>query len=96
MDSVTNFLYHNPKGKIQFPDSTIYIGTGFEIGGTYEDWGFGVYQFQPSQKDEKTGQTLFTKKLIAEGRTIEQAINKAIQYYKDKDYDKTVESIVTS
>lgn len=68
MDKVKEFLYgrHINDGKFRMPDSSLFIGTGFEIGGTYEDWGFGVFRF----KDGKMN-------CIAAARTIEDAIKKA-------------------
>lgn len=65
---VRNFLYggHINDDKFRMPDSSLFIGTGFEIGGTYEDWGFGVFKYSNNKMN-----------LIASGRTIEEAITKA-------------------
>jgi len=64
---IKDFLYggHINDGKFRMPDSSLFIGTGFEIGGTHEDWGFGVFKF----KDGKMN-------LLASGRTPEIAITK--------------------
>jgi len=65
---VHDFLYggHMADGKFRFPDSTLFIGTGFELGGAYEDWGFGVFRWT------KEGM-----QCIASGRSLADAIIKA-------------------
>lgn len=65
-DIIRNFLFGKHRDRTDFPDSTLFIGTGFEIGGTHEDWGFGIFR--------KSGKEL---KLLASGRTIYEAIEKA-------------------
>lgn len=64
--TIHDFLYGKHKDGYDFPDSTLYIGTGFEIGGTHEDWGFGVFK--------KTEGKMI---LIGQGRDIISAINMA-------------------
>lgn len=53
-------------GKFRFPDSTLFIGTGFELGGAYEDWGFGVFRW-----------TKGGMQCIASGRSLTDAITRA-------------------
>lgn len=53
-------------GKFRFPNSSLMIGTAFEAGGCYEDWGFVVYQ-----------RTKDGINRLAEGRNVEDAIKKA-------------------
>jgi hypothetical protein len=73
---IHDFLYGKHKDRIDFPDSTLFIGTGFEIGGTHEDWGFGVYK--------KRGTEMI---LIGQGRGILEAINEAKKRLKcEHDY----------
>jgi hypothetical protein len=71
---VTDFLYWKPQGGTGFPNNNIMIGVDFEIGGTYEDWGFGVYDV--SYDKEKNA---YTKKCLASGRTLESAIDNYIK-----------------
>jgi hypothetical protein len=71
MDIVSEFLYWNVPPTNGFPDSTLMIGVEFEIGGAYENWGFGVYRV----RYEKDG--LYSKKIIASGRSLETAIKNA-------------------
>jgi len=72
--SVSEFLYHNPP-KGGFPDSRIRIGVAFEVGGTYEDWGYLVE---------------YDGKRIAAGRTLRDTIDKARKIIRE-DFDKDTE-----
>jgi len=75
---IQKFLYGGHKDSFDFPDSSLFIGTGFEIGGTHETWGFGVFK--------KVNDKMIT---ISEGRDILSAIEKAKKVFKcEHDYDK--------
>jgi hypothetical protein len=78
-DIVHDFFYGKHADGTDFPDSTLFLGTGFEIGGTHEDWGFGIYR--------KRGDG--TMVLLGSGRTIYKAIIKAKKILKcEHDYDE--------
>lgn len=67
-DLVSDFLYNNPPlGGM--PDQTLRIGVQFEVGGTYEDWGWVV---------ERKG------KRIAAARTLKAVIEKARQILRQE------------
>ena len=78
---VKDFLYGGHFGNKykDFPDSTLYIGTSFEVGGTYEDWGFVVKKWQGKDKGFK---------LIATHRHLKGVIEKAINRLNEKRNDK--------
>lgn len=63
---VVKFLKGEHRGKKEFPDSTLFIGTGYEIGGAYEDWGFGVFKLIDGKLTE-----------ISSAKTLDSAIAQA-------------------
>ena len=67
---VREFLYGGHFGRkyYDFPDSTLYIGTAFEVGGAYEDWGFVVKKWSEGKL-----------KTIAAHRDLKGVIEKAIR-----------------
>jgi len=83
-DPATDFLYWNPLGG-GFPNDNIAIRAEFEVGGTYENWGFSVFRLEFVQLDEnKRG--LYRIRTIATGRSLNDAIEKARQSFaKNKD-----------
>lgn len=69
-DPAGSFLYADPPLG-GFPDSSLLIGTAFEVGGSYENWGFVVYR----KKDYADGR--WKLETVAAGRTIQAATDKA-------------------
>ena len=71
-DLASDFLYWNPLGG-GMPDSSIWIGVDFEVGGAYEDWGFVIKRTHQQGED-----------IIATARTLKEAIEKARTKYPTK------------
>lgn len=69
--TIRDFLMGGHFGKeySNFPDSTLYIGTEFEVGGTYENWEFVVKKWDVVEK---------RLKLIAAHRNLKGVIERAI------------------
>jgi hypothetical protein len=80
-DIATDFLYWNSLGTDGkgFPDQNVYLGVEFEVGGTYEDWGFVVVRF-----DYNKDKDAYDRKVIASGRNLESAIKEARTSIKTK------------
>lgn len=77
---VYDFLYGNPPHG-GMPDSQIRIGVEFEVGGTYENWGWIVERLTHA-KDSRP--TAYTKRTLGTGRTLEKAIEAAkVKILKD-------------
>ena len=68
-DLTTDLLYWNSGSGV--PDIEIMIGVGFEIGGAYEDWGFGIYKVTYDAEKQA-----YQKKLLSSGRSLKQAIER--------------------
>lgn len=78
-DHASDFLYDNPElGGM--PDSRYRIGVEFEIGGAYENWGYGIYR--------KEGDRW---KLFAAGGNLETAIWKAREKQR-KEFEESDET----
>lgn len=69
--TIRDFLMGGHQGReySDFPDSNLYIGTAFEVGGAYENWGFVVRRWDTVKKEFK---------LIATHRNLKGVIEKAI------------------
>lgn len=69
--AIRDFLMGGHLGReySDFPDSTLYVGTAFEVGGTYENWGFIVKKWDTVKKEFR---------LIATHRNLKGVIERAI------------------
>ncbi len=70
--NVCRFLMGQHNGRIQFPDSKLYIGTAYEVDGVSEDWGYVVKYQQPDG----------TLKPIAEGRDLQTTLDNATKEFR--------------
>lgn len=80
--SPQSFLYGGHKTGINWPDTQIMLGVDFEIGGCHEDYGFGVYLVEYVSPSVRP--TVYTKRCIASGRTLQEAIIKARKHFEDE------------
>jgi hypothetical protein len=79
-DPAMSFLFSDPPLG-GFPDSNLLIGTGFEVGGVYESWGFVVYR----KKDYADGR--WKLESVATGRTIQAATDRAREVLRREFYE---------
>lgn len=61
---VYNFLRSNNTKGVGFPDLNVYIGTGYEIGGAVDDFGYGVYKLYHTTDGDKLKLLVEDKKLL--------------------------------